>query len=60
MRSLPRERKVLAELALHHHDEICAPLDLHLVAALRRIMREGTDAASLLHSQPLPTKKEKT
>jgi DNA-binding MarR family transcriptional regulator len=42
--------KVLGELALHHHDEIrsAAP---ELVAALRRIMREGSDAA-LSHSSP--------
>jgi DNA-binding MarR family transcriptional regulator len=37
--------KVLAELALHHHDELrlAGP---ELVAALRRIMREGGDAGS--------------
>ena len=48
--------KVLAELALHHHDELRSA-GPDLVAALRRIMREGTDSASL-HSVP-PTKKEK-
>jgi DNA-binding MarR family transcriptional regulator len=39
----PKGEKVLAELALHHHDELrgAAP---ELVAALRRVMREGTDA----------------
>jgi DNA-binding MarR family transcriptional regulator len=44
----PKGEKVLGELALHHHDEIrsAAP---ELVAALRRIMREGSDAA-LSHS----------
>jgi len=38
--------KVLGELALHHHDELrlAAP---ELVAALRRIMREGNDAPAL-------------
>jgi DNA-binding MarR family transcriptional regulator len=37
----PKGEKVLGELALHHHDEIrsAAP---ELVAALRRIMREGS------------------
>ena len=37
--------RVLGELALHHHDELrsAAP---ELAAALRRIMREGTDGAS--------------
>ena len=48
--------KVLAELALHHHDELRST-GPDLVAALRRIMRESTDSASL-HSVP-PTKKEK-
>jgi len=44
----PKGEKVLGELALHHHDELrlAAP---ELVAALRRIMREGSDAA-FLHS----------
>jgi DNA-binding MarR family transcriptional regulator len=44
----PKGEKVLGELALHHHDEIrsAAP---ELVAALRRIMREGSDSA-LSHS----------
>jgi DNA-binding MarR family transcriptional regulator len=34
--------KVLAELALHHHDELrgAGP---ELVAALRRVMRDGND-----------------
>ena len=46
----PKGEKVLGELALHHHDEIrlAAP---ELVAALRRIMREGSEAA-LSHSAP--------
>jgi DNA-binding MarR family transcriptional regulator len=46
----PKGEKVLGELALHHHDEIrsAAP---ELVAALRRIMREGSDAAPS-HSAP--------
>jgi DNA-binding MarR family transcriptional regulator len=46
----PKGEKVLGELALHHHDEIrsAAP---ELVAALRRIMREGSDVA-LSHSAP--------
>jgi DNA-binding MarR family transcriptional regulator len=46
----PKGEKVLGELALHHHDEIrsAAP---ELVAALRRIMRSGSDAA-LSHSAP--------
>src|ERR1700684_4107535 len=52
----PKGEKVLAELALHHHDELRST-GPDLVAALRRIMRESTDSASL-HSVP-PTKKEK-
>jgi DNA-binding MarR family transcriptional regulator len=40
--------KVLAELAIHHHDELRSA-GPDLVAALRRIMREGTDDA-FLHS----------
>ena len=36
--------KVLGELALHHHDELRSA-GPELVAALRRIMREGGDAA---------------
>jgi DNA-binding MarR family transcriptional regulator len=49
--------KVLGELALHHHDELrlAGP---ELVAALRRIMREGTDAG-FLHSA-LPHEKGRT
>ncbi|MGA7927091.1 MAG: MarR family transcriptional regulator [Candidatus Sulfotelmatobacter sp.] len=35
--------KVLGELALHHHDELRSA-GPELVAALRRIMREGNDA----------------
>jgi DNA-binding MarR family transcriptional regulator len=46
----PKGEKVLAELALHHHDELRSA-GPDLVAALRRIMREGTDAA-FLHSAP--------
>jgi len=38
--------KVLSELALHHHDELRSA-GPELVAALRRIMREGTEAAFL-------------
>ena len=36
--------KVLAELALHHHDELSSA-GPELAAALRRIMREGNEAA---------------
>jgi DNA-binding MarR family transcriptional regulator len=38
----PRGEKVLAELALHHHDELqsAAPA---LVAALKKVMRSGKD-----------------
>src|SRR5271163_291548 len=48
----PTGEKVLGEPALHHHEErrSAGP---DLVAALRRFMREGTDAA-FLHP-PLPT-----
>ena len=42
--------KVLAELALHHHDELRSA-GPELVTALRRIMREGSDA-SPQHSAP--------
>jgi len=37
--------RVLSELALHHHDQlrIAAP---ELVAALRRVMREGSEAGA--------------
>jgi DNA-binding MarR family transcriptional regulator len=38
----PRGEKVLSELALHHHDELRSA-GPELVAALRRIMREGDD-----------------
>jgi len=48
--------RVLAELALHHHAELRSA-GPELVTALRRIMREGGDAA-LPHSKP--RKKEKT
>jgi DNA-binding MarR family transcriptional regulator len=39
----PKGEKVLAELALHHHEELqsAAPA---LVAALRRVMRDGKEA----------------
>lgn len=39
----PKGEKVLAELALHHHEELRSA-GPELVAALRRIMREGNDA----------------
>lgn len=53
----PKGEKVLGELALHHHDELrnAAP---ELVAALRRIMREGNDATAQ-HSGP-PHERGKT
>lgn len=40
----PKGEKVLAELALHHHEELrgAGP---ELVAALRRVMRAGDEAA---------------
>jgi DNA-binding MarR family transcriptional regulator len=38
----PKGEKVLSELALHHHDELRSS-GPDLVAALRRIMREGSD-----------------
>jgi DNA-binding MarR family transcriptional regulator len=46
----PKGEKVLAELALHHHDELRSA-GPELVTALRRIMREGSDA-SPQHSAP--------
>ena len=42
--------KVLGELAFHHHEELRSA-GPELVAALRRIMREGSDGASI---HPLP------
>src|SRR6204780_467487 len=44
----PKGEKVLAELALHHHDELRSA-GPELVTALRRIMRDGSDTA-LLHA----------
>jgi DNA-binding MarR family transcriptional regulator len=44
----PKGEKVLGELALHHHDELRSA-GPELVAALRRVMREGNDNA-LAHS----------
>ena len=41
----PKGEKVLAELALHHHEELRSA-GPELVAALRRIMREGNDIGS--------------
>jgi len=41
----PKGEKVLAELALHHHEELRSA-GPELVAALRRIMREGDDSSS--------------
>jgi DNA-binding MarR family transcriptional regulator len=46
----PKGEKVLAELALHHHDELRSA-GPELVGALRRVMREGNDA-SPQHSAP--------
>lgn len=46
----PKGEKVLAELALHHHDELRSA-GPELVTALRRIMREGSEA-SAQHSAP--------
>jgi DNA-binding MarR family transcriptional regulator len=40
----PKGEKVLGELALHHHDELRST-GPELVTALRRVMREGTEAA---------------
>jgi DNA-binding MarR family transcriptional regulator len=50
----PKGEKVLAELALHHHDELRSA-GPELVAALRRIMREGNDVGS--QHFPLPHEK---
>lgn len=41
----PKGEKVLAELAMHHHDELRSS-GPELVTALRRIMREGDASAS--------------
>ena len=41
----PKGEKVLAELALHHHEELRSA-GPQLVAALRRVMREGSDSAT--------------
>jgi len=40
----PKGEKILGEMAIHHHDELRSA-GPELVAALRRIMWEGTDAA---------------
>ncbi|MGB8914133.1 MAG: MarR family transcriptional regulator, partial [Candidatus Sulfotelmatobacter sp.] len=42
----PKGEKVLAELALHHHQELRSA-GPELVAALRRIMREGDEGSPL-------------
>src|SRR5271167_241644 len=47
----PKGERVLAELALHHHDELRSA-GPDLVTALRRIMREGTEAAFLHPASP--------
>jgi DNA-binding MarR family transcriptional regulator len=52
----PKGEKVLSELALHHRDELRSA-GPELVAALRRIMREGNDA-SPAHSGKPRTKRE--
>jgi DNA-binding MarR family transcriptional regulator len=39
----PKGERVLSELAIHHHEELRSA-GPELVAALRRIMREGSDA----------------
>src|SRR5579872_2282173 len=41
----PKGEKVLSELALHHHDELRSA-GPELVAALRRVMRDGSESAS--------------
>jgi DNA-binding MarR family transcriptional regulator len=41
----PKGEKVLAELAIHHHEELRSA-GPELVAALRRIMREGNETGS--------------
>src|SRR5580658_812833 len=52
----PKGEKVLAELALHHHDELRSA-GPELVAALRRIMREGNDNdVPPQHLSPSPEK----
>ena len=48
----PKGEKVLAELALHHHDELRSA-GPELVTALRRIMREGGDAGPQHSAPPL-------
>jgi DNA-binding MarR family transcriptional regulator len=47
----PKGEKVLGELAIHHHDELRSA-GPDLVAALRRIMREGTDAMPMHSNLP--------
>jgi DNA-binding MarR family transcriptional regulator len=59
----PKGEKVLGELALHHQEELRSA-GPELVAALRRIMREGGDAISMPPSSSSDTtrsrQKEKT
>lgn len=50
--------KVLGELALHHHDELIST-GPELVVALRRIMREGNEAATAQSSLPRRRKEHK-
>jgi DNA-binding MarR family transcriptional regulator len=52
----PKGEKVLAELALHHHDELRSD-GPELVAALRRIMREGNESASSHAGDPTVKKR---
>jgi DNA-binding MarR family transcriptional regulator len=52
----PQGEKVLAELALHHHDELRSA-GPELVTALRRIMREGGDASPQHSAPPLDSRK---
>ena len=47
----PKGEKVLAELALHHHDELRSS-GPELVTALRRVMHEGSDASHPRSTNP--------
>jgi len=50
----PKGERVIAELALHHHDELrsAAPM---LVSALRKVMQSGKDGTRKARPQPKPS-----
>jgi len=55
----PKGEKTLAELALHHHDELSSA-GPELATALRRIMRKGHDASQTIAVTPPERVKRKS